>query len=257
MRPMRCGSCSASLSSLFRPTSHYSNPEKRHTGAAGDHVHGALVGSKIAVLFGDALWPLKPMTDWSALIWSGGRSSAPCAGFIVAESCKPLMNYRLPPNDRFAVSLLSRSRPAALDSGSQAVAWACRCAAGSPWSPPTACHATPRTGRSRVQLLCGIGMMLMWRRKMLAAPLRALPDRLWPLPLCHRRASRHGQDLCGLFRLSMDLPGDDRRRRHGAVPAPRQCVIVASARSGRDLMRQGGGDRPSREAADAQTGRNA
>ena len=67
---------------------------------------GALLGAKLAVLMGDALWPLEHFDDWAALIVSG-RSiiGALVVGFVVAEIAKPLMGYRLPPNDRFAVIL--------------------------------------------------------------------------------------------------------------------------------------------------------
>lgn len=67
---------------------------------------GALLGAKLAVVMGDALWPLRPFDDWAALLLSG-RSiiGALVLGFIVAEVCKPIMRYQLPPNDRFAVAL--------------------------------------------------------------------------------------------------------------------------------------------------------
>jgi len=64
----------------------------------------AVVGAKIAVLFGDALWPLQPFNDWYALLGSG-RSivGALLFGFLAAEAAKPLLKYDIPPNDRFAV----------------------------------------------------------------------------------------------------------------------------------------------------------
>lgn len=67
---------------------------------------GALLGAKLAVLMGDALWPLRPFDDWLALAYSG-RSiiGALVVGFLVAELAKPIMGYRLPPNDRFAIVL--------------------------------------------------------------------------------------------------------------------------------------------------------
>lgn len=65
---------------------------------------GAIVGAKFAVVMGDALWPIRPFTDWSALVYSG-RSivGALLFGFLAAEIAKPLMGYRRPPNDRFAI----------------------------------------------------------------------------------------------------------------------------------------------------------
>lgn len=66
----------------------------------------AVVGAKIAVILGDALWPLEPFNDWYALIGSG-RSivGALLFGFIAAEIAKPILQYDIPPNDRFAVIL--------------------------------------------------------------------------------------------------------------------------------------------------------
>jgi phosphatidylglycerol:prolipoprotein diacylglycerol transferase len=66
----------------------------------------AVVGAKLAVVLGDALWPLKPFNDWYALLGSG-RSivGALLFGFIAAEVAKPILHYDIPPNDRFAVIL--------------------------------------------------------------------------------------------------------------------------------------------------------
>jgi hypothetical protein len=57
----------------------------------------ALLGAKIAVLFGDALWPLKEFHDWGAL-FGGGRSLAGALllGFIGAEAAKPFFRYDIP-----------------------------------------------------------------------------------------------------------------------------------------------------------------
>jgi len=69
-------------------------------------VIGALLGAKIAVIFGDALWPLQPFHDWSGLLLSGRSiAGALLLGFVAAEVAKPLMGYKLPPNDRFAAIL--------------------------------------------------------------------------------------------------------------------------------------------------------
>lgn len=67
---------------------------------------GAVAGAKLAVLMGDALWPLHEFTDWSALMYSG-RSivGALLFGFLFAEAAKPLLGYQRPPNDRFAILL--------------------------------------------------------------------------------------------------------------------------------------------------------
>ena len=67
---------------------------------------GAVVGAKLAVLMGDALWPIHAFDDWHAVLYSG-RSivGALLFGFIAAEIAKPIMDYRRPPNDRFAILL--------------------------------------------------------------------------------------------------------------------------------------------------------
>jgi len=79
---------------------------KRYYIIQGITLAGALAGAKLAVLMGDALWPLVPFEDWGALVFSG-RSiiGALVVGFLVAEAAKPLLRYPLPPNDRFAVVL--------------------------------------------------------------------------------------------------------------------------------------------------------
>jgi phosphatidylglycerol:prolipoprotein diacylglycerol transferase len=65
---------------------------------------GAIIGAKFAVVMGDALWPIRPFSDWHALVYSG-RSivGALLFGFLAAEMAKPLMAYKRPPNDRFAI----------------------------------------------------------------------------------------------------------------------------------------------------------
>lgn len=69
-------------------------------------VLGAVIGAKFAVVMGDALWPIRAFSDWSALMYSG-RSivGALLFGFLAAEAAKPLMGYKRPPNDRFAIVL--------------------------------------------------------------------------------------------------------------------------------------------------------
>lgn len=67
---------------------------------------GAVIGAKTAVLMGDALWPIHSFSDWTALLFSG-RSivGALLFGFLAAEIAKPVIGYRRPPNDRFAILL--------------------------------------------------------------------------------------------------------------------------------------------------------
>jgi phosphatidylglycerol:prolipoprotein diacylglycerol transferase len=165
------------LFAFFRPTSQYSDPEKQaYWRLQAITFIAALVGSKIAVLFGDALWPLRPMKDWSALFWSG-RSivGALLFGFIVAESCKPLMNYRLPPNDRISVIL-----PFSIATG-RLGCWFTGCCLGIPMRGGIALVAADGVSRypaalveAAFNLLCGVGLMLMLRRRVLAGRLFAL-----------------------------------------------------------------------------------
>jgi len=67
---------------------------------------GAILGAKFAVVMGDAMWPIRAFSDWPSLLYSG-RSivGALLFGFLAAELAKPLMGYKRPPNDRFAILL--------------------------------------------------------------------------------------------------------------------------------------------------------
>jgi phosphatidylglycerol---prolipoprotein diacylglyceryl transferase len=67
---------------------------------------GAIVGAKLSVLIGDLHWPSRAISDWSAILTSGRSiTGALILGFISAEIAKPLLNYTMPPNDRFAAIL--------------------------------------------------------------------------------------------------------------------------------------------------------
>lgn len=92
----------------FPLTKHMKEPQdrKRYYILQGITLAGAVLGAKLAVLMGDALWPLERFDDWTALIFSG-RSiiGALLVGFLAAEAAKPFMSYEMPPNDRFAVVL--------------------------------------------------------------------------------------------------------------------------------------------------------
>ncbi len=67
---------------------------------------GAIFGAKLAVLMGDALWPIKPFDHWFELIFTGKSIvGALLFGFLFAEAAKPLMGYKRLPNDRFAIVL--------------------------------------------------------------------------------------------------------------------------------------------------------
>jgi len=67
---------------------------------------GAVVGAKVSVLMGDLRWPLEALPSKGVLIDSGRSiTGGLIGGLLTAEALKPLMGYRLPPNDRFAVVL--------------------------------------------------------------------------------------------------------------------------------------------------------
>ena len=66
----------------------------------------AIVGAKLAFLFGEFQWPFRSLDSWSQVIYSG-RSiiGALIFGLLGAEIAKPIMGYSLLPNDRFASQL--------------------------------------------------------------------------------------------------------------------------------------------------------
>ncbi len=67
---------------------------------------GAVLGAKLSVLFGDYHWPWNRVNDWWGVLWSGRSiTGALILGFLFAEVAKPLVGYRMPPNDRFAALL--------------------------------------------------------------------------------------------------------------------------------------------------------
>jgi phosphatidylglycerol---prolipoprotein diacylglyceryl transferase len=68
---------------------------------------GAIVGAKIALLAGDLGWPFKPLPGGWRQVVESGRSitGGLIGGFVLAEAAKPLLRYRLPPNDFFAAKL--------------------------------------------------------------------------------------------------------------------------------------------------------
>jgi phosphatidylglycerol:prolipoprotein diacylglycerol transferase len=67
---------------------------------------GAVIGAKLSVVFGDNHWPWVPVSDWHAVFWSGRSiTGALILGFLFAELAKPMMAYKMPPNDRFAALL--------------------------------------------------------------------------------------------------------------------------------------------------------
>jgi len=137
---------------------------------------GAAVGAKLGVLFGDALWPLRPFDDWSALLVSGRSiAGALLFGFLAVEAAKPLLRYDIPPNDRFAVMLpfsIAIGRIGCLVAG---------CCRGAPWDGPIAityADGIPRHPaqlyEALFQLLAGWGLLVLLRRNILFGRLFAL-----------------------------------------------------------------------------------
>ncbi|WP_170113097.1 prolipoprotein diacylglyceryl transferase [Ahniella affigens] len=139
-------------------------------------IFGALVGAKVAVLFGDSLWPLEPFPGWANWLASG-RSivGALLFGFLTAELCKPLLHYPLPPNDRFAMAL-----PFSLAIG-RIGCWLSGCCLGIEWHGPLAMTAADGTQRFPAvpaellfQLLVGGMFVYCYRQGVLKGRLFAL-----------------------------------------------------------------------------------
>jgi phosphatidylglycerol:prolipoprotein diacylglycerol transferase len=137
---------------------------------------GAAVGAKLGVLFGDALWPLRPFDDWSALVVSGRSiAGALLFGFLAVEICKPLLRYDIPPNDRFAVALpfsVAVGRIGCLIAG---------CCRGAPYDGPLAIAYDDGVLRHPAQLYevvfqlaVGLTLLALYRRNRLFGRLFAL-----------------------------------------------------------------------------------
>jgi len=137
---------------------------------------GAAFGAKLAVLMGDALWPLKHFDDWMALLFSG-RSimGALLVGFLVAEAAKPLMAYKMPPNDRFAVVL-----PFSIGIG-RFGCYLAGCCRGLPYDGPFTITYADGIARHPIafyemafQLAAGLLLLHLYRQKILFGRLFAL-----------------------------------------------------------------------------------
>lgn len=167
-----------SLMLLFPSTKYFTNPDdkQRYYTMQMITVVGAVVGAKIAVLFGDALWPLQPFDDWWALAGSG-RSivGALLFGFIAVEVAKPLMRYDIPPNDLFAIMLpfsIGIGRIGCLLAG---------CCRGLPYDGALSIAYDDGILRHPAQLyeivfhfIAGYILLLLWRRQILFGRLFAL-----------------------------------------------------------------------------------
>jgi phosphatidylglycerol:prolipoprotein diacylglycerol transferase len=160
----------------FRPARHYASAERaQYWRLQAITLVAALVGAKFAVLMGDARWPLVPFHDWAELMLSG-RSivGALLFGFIAAELAKPLLGYRLPPNDRFAILL-----PFSIATGRMGC-WLAGCCVGIESDGPLALVGVDGVSRIPAPLLelafhlaAGVALVLLWRRRLLAGRLFA------------------------------------------------------------------------------------
>jgi phosphatidylglycerol:prolipoprotein diacylglycerol transferase len=166
------------LTLAFPVTKHFSSPadRRRYWTLQGITIAAALVGAKLAVLFGDALWPLQPMADWTALLVSGRSiAGALLLGFLAAEAAKPLLAYDIPPNDRFAIILpfsIGIGRIGCLLTG---------CCRGVPWNGPLAvtyADGIPRHPAPLYEMFfhfaMGLLLLALWRRQILFGRLFAL-----------------------------------------------------------------------------------
>jgi len=162
---------------VFRPTAQYAAPERRaYVRLQIVTLLGALLGAKFVVLMGDSGWPVLPFHDWFDLLVSG-RSivGALLFGFLVAEGLKPLLGYRLPPNDRFAIVL-----PFSIATG-RLGCWMSGCCLGIPMTGPFALVGVDGVSRFPAPLVemafhlaCGAALIVLFRRKRLPGRLFAL-----------------------------------------------------------------------------------
>jgi phosphatidylglycerol:prolipoprotein diacylglycerol transferase len=161
----------------FRPARHYASHERaQYWRLQAITLLAALVGAKVAVLFGDALWPMREFHDWPALLASG-RSivGALLFGFLAAEIAKPLLKYPLPPNDRFAILL-----PFSIATG-RLGCWMAGCCLGVESHGPLAMvgvDGVPRIPAPLIELAfhlaAGVALIVLYKRGLLRGRLFAL-----------------------------------------------------------------------------------
>jgi len=136
----------------------------------------AVIGAKLAVVLGDALWPLREFHGWASLLASGRSiAGALLFGFLGAEAAKPLLRYDIPPNDRFAIILpfsIGLGRIGCLIVG---------CCRGLPYDGPLAityADGIPRHPAPLYEMVfhwtMGFLLIALWRRQVLFGRLFAL-----------------------------------------------------------------------------------
>jgi phosphatidylglycerol---prolipoprotein diacylglyceryl transferase len=130
---------------------------------------GAVLGAKLSVWFGDYGWPFRAVPDWQVALLSGrSLTGGLIGGFLAAEIAKPLVRYRLAPNDRFATLLpftLALGRVGCTRAG---------CCRGIPWEGPWAIRYADGIARHPTQIyellfqlaVGGLFVLLMRRGKL-------------------------------------------------------------------------------------------
>jgi len=204
------------LTLSFPLTKHFADPRdrKRYYTIQIVTIVAAVIGAKIAVVLGDALWPLQPFHDWYALLGSG-RSivGALLFGFLAAEIAKPILRYDIPPNDRFAVILpfsIGIGRVGCLIAG---------CCRGVPWDGPWAISygdGIPRHPAPLYEMLFNIAMgfvlLALCRRQILFGRLFAL------YLLCY-----------GVFRFLIEFIRDTAKPYDGLSAYQLMCIVMIVA----------------------------
>ena len=162
----------------FPVTKHFEDPRDKRRYYAMQIITAvcAVIGAKLAVVLGDALWPLREFHGWTSLLESGRSiAGALLFGFLGAEAAKPLLRYDIPPNDRFAIVLpfsIGLGRIGCLLVG---------CCRGLPYDGPwaiTYSDGIPRHPAPLYEMVfhwaMGFLLIALWRRQVLFGRLFAL-----------------------------------------------------------------------------------
>ena len=112
---------------------------------------GAVVGAKLAFLFAELGWPMRPLTGLGDVVFSGRSiTGGLLGGLFAAETARYLTGYPRPPNDRFAAVLpfsVAVGRIGCLVAG---------CCRGLPWNGPWAVAYDDGVLRHPAQLYEGL-----------------------------------------------------------------------------------------------------